>query len=186
MHRAARAATLAADNEEVPAMNGVVLVAYASKHGSTREIAERICETIQATGLRAHLRSAAGADDVDGYSAVVLGGSVYTGRWHRQAHRFLRRHRDALAHRPLAVFASGPVAGGPVDWRQAREQLDSALARHDVDPVAVEVFGGRIEPSQLLFPLSRMPATDCRDWDAIEAWGRSLPDLLGIQSPLLV
>jgi menaquinone-dependent protoporphyrinogen oxidase len=57
-------------------VDGVVLVAYASKHGSTREIAERICETIQSTGLRAHLRPAAGVDDLDGYGGVVLGGSI--------------------------------------------------------------------------------------------------------------
>ena len=62
---------------------------------------------------------------------------------------------------------------------QARAQLDAALARHDVDPVAVEIFGGRIDPSHLLFPLSRMAAADSRDWDAIEAWGRSLPELAG-------
>ena len=167
-------------------MDGVVLVAYASKHGSTREIAERICETIQSTGLRAHLRPAMGADDLEGYGAVVLGGSIYRGRWHRQAHRFLRRHEDALADRPIAVFGSGPVDGGPVDLFEARAQLDAALERHDVDPVAVEIFGGRIDPSRLLFPLSRMAAADSRDWDAIEAWGRSLPELVGIQSPLLV
>ena len=186
MQPPAGATTLAVDNEEGEIMDGVVLVAYASKHGSTREIAERICETIQATGLRAHLRPAMGADDLEGYGAVVLGGSIYRGRWHRQAHRFLRRHEESLADRPLAVFGSGPVDGGSGDWRLAREQLDAALARHDVDPVAVEVFGGRIDPSQHLFPLSRMQAQDSRDWEAIEAWGRLLPELLGIQSPLLV
>ena len=186
MQGVAGEATLVGDNEEVPTMDGVVLVAYASKHGSTREIAERICGTIQATGLRAHLRPAMGADDLEGYGAVVLGGSIYMGRWHRQAHRFLRRHARALADRPLAVFASGPVDGKPADWRKAREQLDAAIARYDVHPVAVEVFGGRVDPAQLHFPFTKIPAMDSRDWDAIEAWGRLLPELLGIQSPLLV
>lgn len=167
-------------------MDRVVLVAYATKHGSTRELAERIGETIQATGLRAHVRPAAGVDDLHAYGGVVLGGSIYVGRWNRQAHRFLSRHEGSLAGLPLAVFGSGPVDGGSVDWRRAREQLDAALARHHVDPVAVEVFGGRVDPSQLRFPLSRMPAKDSRDWDAVEAWGRLLPELLGIQSLLLV
>jgi menaquinone-dependent protoporphyrinogen oxidase len=186
MHRTSTGARLVTGNEEVPTMDRVVLVAYATKHGSTRELAERIGETIQATGLRVHVRPAAGVEDVHGYSGVVLGGSVYMGRWHRQAHRFLSRHGGALADRPLAVFASGPVEGGPVDWRQAREQLDTALARHDVDPVAVEVFGGRIDPSQFRFPFSRLQAADSRDWDAVEVWGRLLPELFGISSPLLV
>lgn len=167
-------------------MDGVVLVAYASKHGSTREVAERVCETIQATGLRAHLRPAIRVDDLDGYGGVVLGGALYLGRLHRHAHRFLSRHETALGERPLAVFGCGPTDEEPAHWRQSREQLEAALARHHLDPVAVEVFGGRIDPSQLRFPLSRMPAGDVRDWRAIAAWARSLPDLLGIQSPLLV
>jgi len=167
-------------------MDGVVLVAYASRHGSTREVAERICETIQATGLRAHLRPALGVDDLEGYSGVVLGGALYLGRLHRHAHRFLRRHEAELAGRPLAVFGSGPTDEDPVHRHQSREQLDAALARYDLDPVAVEVFGGRLDPSQLHFPFNRMPAGDVRDWDAIAAWARSLPELLGIQPPLLV
>jgi len=186
MQHAPREVTLAADEEEVAGMDGVVLVAYASRHGSTREVAERICEAIQSTGVRAHLRPAAGVDDVDGYGGVVLGGALYMGRLHRHAHRFLRRHADALAGRPLAVFASGPTDDEPDHWRESREQLDAALSRYDLDPVAVQVFGGRVDPSQFHFPLSRIPAGDSRDWDAIEAWGRSIPELLGIQSPLLV
>jgi len=186
MQPTAGAATLAADDEEVPTMDGVVLVAYASRHGSTREVAERVCETIQATGLRAHLRPALGVDDLDGYGGVVLGGAFYMGRLHRHAHRFLRRHEAELADRRLAVFGSGPTDEEPVHWHRSREQLEAALARYDLDPVAVGVFGERLDPSHLRFPLSRMPAGDVRDWVAIAAWARSLPDLFGIQSPLLV
>jgi len=167
-------------------MDRVVLVAYASKHGSTRELAERVCETIQATGLRAHVRPAQGVEDLDAYSAVILGGALYMGRLHRHAHRFLRRYEAALAERPFAVFGSGPTDEEPAHWAQAREQLHAALARYDLDPVAVEVFGGRLDPSELHFPLNRMPAGDVRDWPAIIVWARSLPDLLGLQSPLLV
>jgi len=187
MQPARREVTLAADEEEeVAAMDGVVLVAYASRHGSTREVAERVCEAIQSTGVRAHLRPAAGVDDVDGYDAVVLGGALYVGRLHRHAHRFLRRHADALAGRPLAVFGSGPTDAEPGHWRDSREQLDAALARYDLDPLAVQVFGGRVDPSQFHFPLSRIAPGDARDWDAIEAWGRSLPERLGIHSLLFV
>jgi menaquinone-dependent protoporphyrinogen oxidase len=168
-------------------MDGRLLVAYATKHGSTREVAERIGEVIDAGGASVEVRPADVVVQLDGYDAVVLGGSLYMARWHKGAHRFLSRFEPELAERPLAVFALGPVGDEPVDPRQAREQLDKALERHHgVQPVAVEVFGGRIDPSQLPFPFSRMAASDARDWDVIEAWAKTLPELLESRSALPV
>lgn len=167
-------------------MDGVVLVAYASRKGSTREAAERICEALHAVGVRAHLRPASEVRELAGYGPVVLGGSIYLGRWHHSAHRFLRRHASALRGRPLAVFALGPRTTEPADWEESRQQLDSALARHDLDPVLVEVFGGRVDPERFRFPLSKLPAQDVRDWDAVDAWARSLPAALEARSPALV
>jgi menaquinone-dependent protoporphyrinogen oxidase len=162
-------------------MDEIVLVAYASKHGSTREVAEAVCGSLQEAGQRAHLRPAGEVRDLDGYGAVVLGGSIYMGRWHRSAHAFLRRHERALAERPLAVFALGPTGKGPVDYAGSLGQLRAALAKHEVSPVLIEVFGGRIDPTRLPFPLSRLPAEDARDWDAIAAWTAALPAELGLR-----
>lgn len=167
-------------------MDGIVLVAYASRHGSTREVAEAVCESLQEAGVRAHLRPVGEVRDLTGYGAVVLGGSLYVGRWHAGAHRFLRRHAAAFADRPLAVFALGPIPKRDEDWAESRRQLAGALRRHAVEPVLVEVFGGRIDPEQLPFPLSRLQAADTRDWDVISGWARSLPAALGANAPALV
>jgi menaquinone-dependent protoporphyrinogen oxidase len=141
-------------------------------------VAERIGETIEARGGSVEVRPADDVVQLDGYDAVVLGGSLYMGRWHKGAHRFLDRFEHELAVRPLAVFALGPVGEEPVDAKGAREQLDKALARHPgVTPHEVEIFGGRIDPSQLAFPFSRMQARDARDWNAIEAWAEELEAL---------
>jgi len=48
------------------------------------------------------------------------------------------------------------------------------------------VFGGRIEPARLPFPLSAMPAADARDWDAIRSWADALPAALEVHTPALV
>lgn len=168
-------------------MDGPVLVAYASTHGSTREVAEAICTPLQEAGLRAHLRPAMDVRELDGYDAVVLGAPLYMGRWHRHAHAFLRRNHRALAGRPLAVFALGPLHDDEKEWSDARAQLDAAVARHGIEAQVVEIFGGRVDPSQLHFPFSKMPAGDARDWDAIAAWGEALPELLGLRElPVLV
>jgi len=161
-------------------MDGPVLVAYASNHGSTREVGEAICKPLEESGLRAHLRPAMDVRDLDGYAAVVLGGPLYMGHWHRHAHAFLRRNARSLAGLPLAVFALGPLHDDPKEWSEARAQLDTAIARHGVEPRAVEMFGGRVDPALLHFPFSKMPAGDARDWDAIAAWGEALPEALGL------
>ena len=108
-----------------------------------------------------------------GYAGVVLGGALYTGRLHKDARRFLARHRDALAGRALAVFALGPRTLAPADVAASRAQLDRALRRAP-EPVSVAVFGGVVRPEKLPFPFNRIPAGDARDPGAIEAWASEL------------
>ena len=148
-----------------------LLVTYGSKRGSTKEVAEALAERLDDQGREVELRPAADVDDVTPYEGVVLGGSLYFGHWHEDAVRFLSKHRRDLAERPVAVFALGPKTTGPKDLADSRAQLDKALRKApEVEPQTVAVFGGVIDPTKLRFPLSRMPASDARDWDAIAAW----------------
>jgi menaquinone-dependent protoporphyrinogen oxidase len=152
-----------------------VLVAHATKHGSTREVAEAVATVLQEQGLRVDLKAAGECPTLDGYGAVVLGGALYMGHWHKDARRFLDRHRDALATMPFAVFAMGPKDLEPASIADARRQLDPALKHApEPGPIAVEIFGGVIDPSQLHFPFDHMPASDARDWDAIRGWASEL------------
>lgn len=163
-------------------MTEPVLVTYASRYGATCEVAEAIASSLRAEDLQVE---AAPMDEVRSlrpYGAVVLGAALYLHRWPGTARRFLARHRRKLVERPVAVFALGPVKDPHDDeeWRASREQLDRELARHGwLEPLAVELFGGRFDPALLRFPLDRFagsePATDIRDWDAIRAWARTLP-----------
>lgn len=157
-----------------------ILVAYASKHGSTTEVADALATQLRAHGYDVDLRPAAEVRTLDGYTAVVLGGAIYTGRWHRAATGFLKRHRGRLATTPLAVFAMGPRTLAPADVVASRIQLDKALAAvPDLEPYAVAIFGGVIDPTGLRFPFSRMPASDARDWTAIAAFGDEVRAGLG-------
>jgi menaquinone-dependent protoporphyrinogen oxidase len=152
-----------------------VLLAYATKHGSTQEVAGSIAETLAASGYEVDVRAAADVRDLGGYDGVILGGALYMGRWHGGAVGFLERHRHALATIPIAVFAMGPHTLADVDVASARAQLDRALAKvTDVSPSAVAIFGGVIDPTTLRFPLNRMHASDARDWQAITAWANDV------------
>ena len=160
-------------------MRQLVLVAYATKRGSTREVAEAVAEELTTRGLETTVAPADEVADLAGFDGVVLGGSLYMGRWHADARGFLKRHREALAGVPLAVFAMGPLTMEDSDVAGSRKQLDHALAKTpDVEPVTTAIFGGVIDPDKLHFPFSHLPASDARDWDAVRAWADEVADTL--------
>jgi menaquinone-dependent protoporphyrinogen oxidase len=160
---------------EVGTMARAALVAYATKNGSTREVAETIAQTLEGQGFAVDTLPAAQVEELGGYDAVVVGGSIYMGRWHRDALALLEREQAALAELPLAVFALGSRTAEEPDLADCRAQLERNLAKlPGVHPCATAVFGSVIDPAKLRFPLNRLPASDARDWDVIRAWARAL------------
>jgi menaquinone-dependent protoporphyrinogen oxidase len=133
-------------------MTRSVLVAYATKHGSTREVAEAVAATLREHELEVEVRPVGEVADLSRYGAAVLGAALYMGRVHADARRFIARNHVALAGMPFAVRAMGPRTLEAEDVSGSREQLDKALARApDVEPVSVTIFGGVVDPEQLGF-----------------------------------
>jgi menaquinone-dependent protoporphyrinogen oxidase len=158
----------------------IALVAYATKHGSTREVADAIGKQLRERGFGVDVMEAGAIPaDVSGYDLVVLGGALYIGRWHHDAVAFLKQHRTELASKPLAVFGMGPATDEKPAFDAARVQLEHSLARAAVTPALTAVFGGVVQPKRLRFPFSWMPASDARDWAAIESFAKQAADLAG-------
>jgi menaquinone-dependent protoporphyrinogen oxidase len=103
---------------------GRVLVAFASKHGSTREVAEAIADTLRELGQRVDCVPATSVRHVAQYDGVIVGGALYTGR---DALRLCKEHGREIAARPWAAFALGPKTLEDQDVASARAQLDAAL-----------------------------------------------------------
>jgi menaquinone-dependent protoporphyrinogen oxidase len=163
----------------VGGMEPKTLIAYASKHGSTQEVAEQVAETLRGGGLDADVRPAASVDDLAAYDAVVIGGALYMGRWHRDARRLLDRVSHELRDRPVFVFGMGPMDLEEKSVEGARKQVDRALAKvPDVQPVSVAIFGGVVHPGELHFPFNHMHETDARDPEAIRAWADDIAAVL--------
>jgi menaquinone-dependent protoporphyrinogen oxidase len=156
-----------------------ILVAYATKKGSTREVAASVAETLRESGFAVDLQPAATIDSLRRYDGVVLGSALYMGRPHPDARRFLKRHQAALAAVPTAVFAMGPGTLAKKDVDGSRHQLERTLAKvPEIVPVATAIFGGVVDPKQLSFPFSHMPASDERDWDAIHDWAKEVAEAI--------
>jgi menaquinone-dependent protoporphyrinogen oxidase len=162
-------------------MSTCVLVAYATRYGSTPEVAEAVAAALRESGLAVDVQPARKVRTLEGYSAVVLGAPLIMFRWHKDARHFLARHRKTIVERPLALFALGPVHD-PYDeqeWQNSHAQLDKELAGFPwLTPVAVELFGGKYDPAKLRFPINLFagnePASDLRDWTAIHTWASNL------------
>ena len=113
----------------------IALVAYATKHGSTREVADAIGKQLRERGFGVDVMEARAIPaDLNGYDLVVLGGALYIGRWHHDAVAFLKQHRTELASKPLAVFGMGPARDEKPAFDAARAQLEHSLARAAVTP----------------------------------------------------
>ena len=127
-----------------------VLLAFATKNGSTEQVAGAIAEALREAGAQVTaLPARAVRESAAGYDLIVLGAPLYSGRWHRDAHRFLKRHRRELATVPVAVFGMGPRNDTEEAWRRSRAQLDRALGRSGwLTPVRVTVFGGVDPPAR--------------------------------------
>jgi menaquinone-dependent protoporphyrinogen oxidase len=159
-----------------------VLIVYASKHGSTEQVARGIGEKLRGLGFTTAIEPAEEVEDLTGYRSVLVGGSIYVGRWHHDARDFLKRHSHALERLPFAVFALGPGKNTPEDFAESRKQLEHALAHFpELAPRTTAVFGGVIDPERLHFPLNHMEKRDLRDWNEVRTWAAALPEHLDLE-----
>lgn len=157
-----------------------VLVAYASRYGSTEEVAERVAEVLKKQGLGVDLVRAKEVKDISGYDAVVIGSPVIAFRWLGGARRFLKKHTDALGKIPVACFALGLTLMEDTEKNRSEMLKRFKPIIEKVKPVDIGLFGGRWDKKRAgffmrLFPL---PEGDWRKWDKIEAWAEGLPDKL--------
>jgi menaquinone-dependent protoporphyrinogen oxidase len=166
-------------------MENKVLVAFASRYGSTREVAEAIAVQLSEQGFAVDLRHLRDVKTLDPYGPVVIGAPLFMFHWHKDALNFLSRHRQEIMKRRAAVFVLGPVHDphDEAEWQSSRAQLEKELARVPwFKPEVLEMVGGKYDPAALGFPLKLFageePASDIRDWNAIHAWADALPEKL--------
>ncbi len=129
-------------------MSEAILVGYATRSGSTREIAEAVAVKLREGGTAVDCQPLKEVKTLEGYRSVVIGAPFYMFHWHKDAVAFLKRHHEALTQRVVAVFALGPFNDVEKEWQGVREQLDKELAKSPwLDPIArVRVVGDDLRP----------------------------------------
>ncbi|SER71582.1 flavodoxin domain-containing protein [Lentzea albida] len=157
-----------------------VLVAYATKMGGTKGIAEAIAARIRAASHEVTVMDAADVKSVEPYKAVVLGSALYAARWRPEAVKFLKRNAPALARKPVWLFHSGPL-GAEVEPQKAPRKVRELAARIGAEQPTT--FGGRVTPENAVGFLARKMAQgpmagDHRDWDAIDLWAYKIAEHL--------
>ena len=134
-------------------MSSLILVTYATRYGSTQEVAEAVVATLCERGLLVDIQPMRDVQTLAPYGAVVTGAPLYIGHWHKDAHRFLSQHREALVERPVAVFTLGPMQKDEQEWQGVRAQLDQELAKVPW-----------LTPSRRTVTRFEMPSTSGRRW----------------------
>lgn len=171
-------------------MDDQILVAYATKHGATREIAEKIGQVLQEAGLKVDVKPVESVNNLDGYSAVVLGSAVYAGMWRKEAVDFLEVNEKKLAERAVWLFSSGPTGeGDPVELMKGWSFPDAQRPIADrIGPREIALFHGEIDlkdlnlAEKLIVKGVKAPAGDFRDWQAITTWAAKIgEDLKGLK-----
>ena len=159
-----------------------VLVAVASKHGSTADIADRVAGILRATGhevtqidvTHGHVK----ADSVEGYGAYIVGSAIYEGHWLRGARHFVLDHAIALQRGRVHLFSSGPLGDDEAHVGIDTRKVDELIRA--VDPVEHRMFSGRLDRNDLnrlerwVVDVVRAHDGDFRDWAAIDAWATGL------------
>ena len=155
-----------------------ILVAVASKHSSTRGIAEAIGQELRTSGHTVQVRSANEVEGTGGYDAVILGSAIYMGTWLAEARQFVDKNRASLATMPVWLFSSGPLGQSDPqphgDFAHLRELMDATQARGH------RTFVGKLDRSslgrgeRLVAKVVRASEGDFRDWEAIREWAREI------------
>jgi len=176
-------------------MEEKVLVAYATKYGSTKEIAEKIGQTLTESGLAVEVAAVGKVADIAQYKAIVAGSGIYIGQWRKDAVKFILDNEKVLSEKPVWFFSSGPTSynddTGYTDNAKLPKKLFEVVER--IKPRDIAVFKGFVDPKKVdglsKWIIKRIHVNeadnpekgigDYRDWDNITNWAKTITLSLG-------
>ena len=171
--------------------NPKILVAYASRCGSTGGVAGAVAETLCDGGVSVDLLQVENVTDLTRYRAVVVGSAIRSDQWLPEAFDFVEQHRKVLSGIPVAYFLTClTLARNTKETRKKALGFMAPLLQKapDVTPVDMGLFAGVLAYDKLSFMVrmvmkmkmqdKNIAEGDYRDWKSIRAWAKGISPLL--------
>jgi menaquinone-dependent protoporphyrinogen oxidase len=171
-------------------MSNTILVTYASRAGSTAEIAEAIGKTLSESGAQVDVMPMNAVKDLSAYRAVVAGSAIRGSKWLPEAIQFIQTHQSTLKQRPFAMFTVC-ITLAMKNAENYRAGVESWVApvRALVKPLDEGFFAGLLDFKKLpvnwdtlmlrlTVALGIFPRGDHRDWNAVHNWAKGLASVL--------
>lgn len=161
-------------------MSKNILVAYATKCGSTIEVAQAIGETLALNGTSVDIKPIKDIAEINGYDAFVIGSAIRMAQWLPEAKEFVQKYQTQLSKLPTAIFSVHILNQGDGPDANKERLAYTAPVRDLLAPISEAFFPGKIEQSQLafterlLFKMVKSPEGDFRDWNLVRGWGDKL------------
>ena len=167
-------------------MSKSVLITYATRYGSTKEVAEKIAQIFINNGFNVDTLPCKKVETIEKYQFIVIGTPYYIGNMLKDAKNFLLKNQDILSRKPIAFFALGPIGNTEKELNDTQNQLDKDLKQFSwFKPFSTVMFGGKYNPEKLHFldkfltlppasPLHNLAANDARNWEDIKDWAEKL------------
>jgi menaquinone-dependent protoporphyrinogen oxidase len=181
---------------EAPSMPSI-LVLYASTHGQTRKIAQRIGADLEDAGAEVTLSETSGAEllALDTYDVVVVGASVHVGRHQHDVVQWAKHHAITINQQPSALFSVSLVAAEDTDEARTTSQryIDDLLDDTGWNPNLKVSFAGALQYREYDFmtrmmmrllmarghhPTDTSHDTDYTDWNAVDAFAERVAELV--------
>ncbi|MCE5298205.1 MAG: flavodoxin [Methanoregulaceae archaeon] len=164
-----------------------ILVCYATRYGSTGDIARIIGKELEAAGYQVSVSPIADVQDPGNYNAIVIGSPLYMGKWLAEARDFVSRFRHPLKERPVAVFSVGYSLKDRTTEHLKSGEDALVPVRIFINPVSTGLFPGKVDPDRMsaadrsMMKLSGATPGDFRDEDLVRSWARELGDLFHLK-----
>ncbi len=154
------------------------LVAYATKHGSTAEIADAVGAALREEGHLAEVMQAVDVTNTAQFDAVVIGTPIYAGKILKDAVRFVEKHQMALHTKPVFVFLVGQSLKDPDSGAFAKANAALKPVNEMIHVRETGYFGGKLDRANLpvigFFVMRGAKVQDYRDWAQIRTWAKGL------------
>ena len=161
-------------------MDKKYLVTYATKLGSTTEIARVIGKTISQKGIMVDVTPIQNVTTISNYAKIIIGSAVRMGSWLPEAMNFVKKQQNHLKNIPTAIFTVHILNQGD-DPESEKERLAYTIPiREIVAPKTEAFFPGKIDSAELsflerlLFKAVKSPSGDFRNWEEIQDWAKHL------------